>query len=88
MNSTTGIVAARVNLAVDTLQYFILRVQATDGHQTTAVDVNIFVIRNPNAPIFIAEPYSVELREDFSLGSSFFNVTAVDADNVSKPKYI
>ncbi|XP_041364043.1 protocadherin Fat 4-like [Gigantopelta aegis] len=81
VNSTTGVISARASLMVDTVQYLVLWVQATDGHQTATVDVNIFVIRNQNPPIFIAEPYGIELREDFSLGSSFFNVTAVDADN-------
>ena len=60
LNSSTGVISPRVDLTIDTTQNFVLRVQAFDSvfpAQSTETNVNIFVIRNDNPPIFQNEPY-------------------------------
>lgn len=42
--------------------------------------VNIFVIRNPNAPQFRLPSYSTTINENQAIGQFIINVTATDAD--------
>ena len=44
--------------------------------------VRIFVERNLNAPEFVNEPYSNNINFNAAPGSSVFQVTTTDADNV------
>ena len=66
-----------------------LRVRAYDSSFPTQIaetDVNIFVVRNDNPPIFQNEPYTVFLDENQPIGQSVENVLATDADQVRKGK--
>ncbi|XP_046579035.1 protocadherin Fat 4-like [Haliotis rubra] len=84
VNSTTGVVTVRSNLLLDSNQNYILRVKAHDSafmSQTATATISIFIARNDNPPIFIREPYTIELPEEFALGQRVINITAEDADN-------
>ncbi|XP_046579032.1 protocadherin Fat 4-like [Haliotis rubra] len=84
INSTTGVVTVRSNLLLDSNQNYVLRVKAHDSafmSQIATATISIFIARNDNPPIFIREPYTIELPEEFALGQRVINITAEDADN-------
>lgn len=63
-----------------------LRVGAYDSsvpYDVSSTTCQISVLRNENEPIFLEEPYEVNLLESTTVGTSIYRVTAEDADGVS-----
>ena len=53
-------------------------------NQRATADVTITVLRNVNSPLFQPDNYQQTIPEDLTVGASILQVTATDADNVSK----
>lgn len=81
----TGNITNTVSLKSDNIrsQQYVARIIAFDTARPSAsavATVNIFVIRNPNAPQFRLPSYSTTINENQAIGQFIINVTATDAD--------
>ena len=62
---------------------FQFRVRTYDSADPTRIDtsnVTISVIQNPSGPVFQQDPYRVTVSDNYALGLSVVNTTAIDAD--------
>ncbi|XP_035826838.1 protocadherin Fat 4-like [Aplysia californica] len=85
INSQTGLISTTFALKSDNLRagLYIARVVAYDSlrpqvRATATVDIS--VIRNPNGPEWQAANYFESIAENTPVGSTIFNVTAIDLD--------
>ncbi|KAK3089813.1 hypothetical protein FSP39_006721 [Pinctada imbricata] len=85
INTVTGNITTTANLKSDSLRstQYIARVTAYDSARINAratATVAIFVVRNPNGPIFSLPSYGTTINENQAIGQFLLNVTATDLD--------
>lgn len=55
---------------------------SADTSRRATADVTIDVTRNPSGPNFINDPYQVTIPQNYPLGDTVINATAIDQDGV------
>ena len=88
INSTTGLIMAKeLSYDFEMTERYELTVQAADQGTpsfSTTVPVEIHVLDvNDNPPVFLNVPYLGEIPENFAIGTTILQVTAMDADSTS-----
>lgn len=58
-----------------------------DPQRRVTADVTVFITRNPSGPAFLQDPYERIIGENFPLGDTVINTTAVDLDGVSDARF-
>ena len=64
------------------LQFQVVAYDSEDPVRRITADVTVFITRNPSGPAFLQDPYERVIGENFPLGDTVLNTTAVDLDGV------
>ncbi|XP_035826841.1 protocadherin Fat 4, partial [Aplysia californica] len=83
LNSDTGFISLKSPLTLSGSNQFRFSVEASDQsnpERTATSNVIVTVVRDESPPFFINTPYSASTLETAALGTTFYRVTASDAD--------
>lgn len=81
----TGVITTRAILYEDTVNSYNIKVYASDNNaasKSTEATVTVYIIRNPNPPVFAQGSYNVSVSEYANIGKSVITIRATDADPV------
>lgn len=83
MNNQTGQIYTNAILYEDTVNSYVIKVYAFDGNAATRsaeATVEVFILRNPNYPVFAQSFYNISISEYSNIGLSVVTASATDAD--------
>lgn len=81
--TSTGMITTAKTLDFETTTSYSLTVSFSDSVATVTKAVSISVVNKNDAPSLSSSPYAASVTEDVAVGTTVYNVSAVDADGNS-----